>query len=335
LLHATVAFLPVLLFLAALVFMDSFKLLSGRRVVAALAVGGVSALAASVAHATLADAAHMGPHAIARGVAPFTEEVLKGAFVLWLIRRGRVGFLVDAAILGFATGTGFALVENLEYLRALPDRGLLLWLVRGFGTALLHGGTTAIFATVTKSLHDRWSGQRTVGVDFVPGLLFASALHLFFNRAVLPPAATTLLLLAGLPLLMVAIFGRSERATRAWLDLGLDTDLDLLDSILKGSVLDTRAGRYLQSLKERFPGEVVADMLCLLRTQLELGIRAKGLLLAREAGLEVPLGEDVRASLLEMRYLERAIGRTGLLALSPIVRKTSRDLWQVYLLSRG
>ena len=134
-LHATVGFLPVLLFLAALVFMDSFKLLSGRRVTAALAVGGMSALAASLLHATLADAFALDQSTVARGVAPFTEEVLKGAFVLWLIRRGRVGFLVDAAILGFAVGTGFALVENLEY------------------------------------LCDRWAGQRRATVDFAPGLL--------------------------------------------------------------------------------------------------------------------------------------------------------------------
>ena len=75
-------------------------------------------------------------------------------------------------------------------------------------------------------------------------------------------------------------------------------------------------------------------MLCLLRIQLELGIRAKGLLLAREAGLHVPVGDEVRANLQELRYLERAIGPTGLLALKPIVRRSSRDLWEVYLLER-
>ena len=76
-------------------------------------------------------------------------------------------------------------------------------------------------------------------------------------------------------------------------------------------------------------------MLCLLRIHLELSIRAKGLLLAREAGFEAPVGEDVRANLQELRYLEGAIGRTGLLALKPILRRSSRDLWQVCLLERG
>ena len=73
-------------------------------------------------------------------------------------------------------------------------------------------------------------------------------------------------------------------------------------------------------------------MLCLLRIQLELSIRAKGLLIAREVGLEPPVGDDVRDRLTELRYLERSIGRTGLLALKPVVRKDARTLWQVFLL---
>ncbi len=72
-----------------------------------------------------------------------------------------------------------------------------------------------------------------------------------------------------------------------------------------------------------------------MRIQAELAIRAKGLLLAREAGLEVPVGDDVRANLRELRYLEASIGRTGLLALKPVLRQRARDLWQVYLLEEA
>ena len=52
----------------------------------------------------------------------------------------------DAAIYGFAVGTGFALVENVYYLLSLPGAPAALWIVRGFGTAVMHGGTTAILA---------------------------------------------------------------------------------------------------------------------------------------------------------------------------------------------
>ena len=332
--NVAVALLPAVAFLAALLFMDSFKLVTWRAVLVALLAGSAAAFGASALNTRLADALELNHLVLSRYAAPLVEEGLKAAWVLWLIRRGRIGFLVDAAILGFAVGTGFALVENLEYLRSLPERRLLLWIVRGFGTAMLHGGTTALFAILTKTLFDRHHGRSLARVAFVPGLLTAVALHSLFNHFLLNAVASTLLLLIVLPVLMIAVFGRSERATRAWLGVGLDTDLELLGSILSGSVLRTRVGAYLESLKAHLPGPVVADMLCLLRIQLELGIRAKGLLLAREAGFDMEVGEETRASLQELRYLEGAIGPTGLLAMKPILRRSSQDLWEVYLLER-
>ncbi len=165
--------------------------------------------------------------------------------------------------------------------------------------------------------------------------LAATLVHSLYNHFLLPPVLAAAVLLVALPLLVIAVFERSERATRDWLGVGLDTDLELVETIVSGQALETRTGEYLRSLKAHFPGEVVADMLCLVRIQAELAIRAKGLLLAREAGLEAPVGEDVRANLRELRYLERSIGRTGLLALKPVLRQTARDLWQVYLLEEA
>jgi RsiW-degrading membrane proteinase PrsW (M82 family) len=328
-----VALLPVLAFLVALLLMDSFKLLSRRSVLQALLAGAVAALVGARLHGALIDAWPLSSAALSRYVAPLTEELLKAAWIAWLIRRQRVGFLVDAAILGFAVGTGFSLVENVEYLRAIAEPRMFLWIVRGFGTAVLHGATTAIFALVSKALADRRS-EATL-VHLVPGYLLAAALHSLFNHFVLPPMAQTALLLVALPVVVLFVFERSERATRHWLGVGLDDELELLDSILSGTVLATRIGSYLHSLKAHFPGEAVADMLCLLRIHLELSIRAKGLLLAQESGLAMPVGEDARAKLKELRYLEGAIGRTGLLAVKPVLRRSSRDLWQIYKLEEA
>ena len=46
-------------------------------------------------------------------------------------------------------------------------------------------------------------------------------------------------------------------------------------------------------------------MFCLLRLELELAIRAKGMLMAREAGFEVPIDDEIRASLAERAYLHQ------------------------------
>ena len=59
------------------------------------------------------------------------EEILKGAVIVALIVRNRIGFLVDAVICGFAVGAGFAAVENVYYLANLPDASPVVWLIRG------------------------------------------------------------------------------------------------------------------------------------------------------------------------------------------------------------
>jgi hypothetical protein len=77
------------------------------------------------------------------------------------------------------------------------------------------------------------------------------------------------------------------------------------------------------------------DMFCLLRIQLELSVQAKAMLMAREAGLEVPVDDDLPAALAELEYLRKSIGPTGLLALKPLQVTSHRDDWHRFLLSRA
>ena len=106
-----------------------------------------------------------------RYVGPAVEEFAKALVIVALIRAHRIGFLVDAAIAGFAVGTGFAIVENLLYQQLAPSAGLGTWIVRGFGTAIMHGGTTAIFAVLSLSLLERARGASLAA--FVPGFALA------------------------------------------------------------------------------------------------------------------------------------------------------------------
>jgi RsiW-degrading membrane proteinase PrsW (M82 family) len=329
-LNAVLALVPVVVFLGALVLMDSFKLVPLRAVVRLIAAGAAAAFAGARLHGWILDEGLVSDVALSRYLAPVTEELLKALPVIYLLVRKRIGFLVDAAILGFAVGTGFALVENAEYLRALGQGTVFLWIVRGFGTAVLHGGTTAVLAVLAKGLADRHPGAGVAVV--LPGFAAAVAIHSLYNHFILPPVLATLVLFVTLPVLLVGVFVRSEKGTREWLGAGFDSEVDLLQTTLEKDVGETRVGRYLLSLKSRFEGPVVADMMCLLRVHLELSIRAKGILMAREAGLPVEVGEDVRANLNELRYLERSIGPTGRLALQPMLQTSSRHLWQIYML---
>lgn len=325
--------LPVLAFLGALRVLDSYKLVRLRPLGAALAAGALAAGLCYVAQTSLIAGLALDRTVFSRYLAPLVEETAKAVYVAYVVRAHRVGFQVDAAILGFAVGTGFALVENVYYLGIYPEAGLSTWLLRGLGTAVMHGGTACLFGIVSKTLSDR--AERPGLALFLPGLGLAYALHALFNHFLLPPLATTALLMVVFPPLVALVFQQSERYTRAWLGTGFDTDQALLERLTFGTLAEDRVGRYLLALKTRFPGEVVADMLCLLRLRVELSIRAKGLLMMREAGFEVMAGPDVRATLDEVRYLERSIGPTGMRALAPFLPADRRDRWQRELLQAG
>jgi len=275
---------------------------------------------------------HVPAGALSRYIAPLTEETAKALFVAVLIATARVGFLVDAAVLGFAVGTGFALFENFTYLRSLTDATVVVWVVRGLGTAMLQGATTAIFAMLAKTYADQHRDR--LAFAFLPGLAAAMAIHSVYNHRFLPPVAQTLLLLIVLPLLVLWVYARSERSTRDWVGAGLDLDMELLSLVTSETFAVTQFGRYLQELRARMPGPVVADMFCLLRVELELSVQAKAMLLARQNGLEVPVDDDLAASLEERRYLQHSIGTVGLLALKPLQVTSYRDTWHRHLLQQ-
>lgn len=333
-LTAGVALLPVTTFLLALLLADSFKLVSTATLLRALAAGAVTALAAAGLHGWLFDITGLSVAPFTRYVAPLTEETLKALFLIYALRRRQIGFLVDAAIVGFAIGTGFAMVENIEYLRALPDQTLWLWVVRGFGTAILHATMTAIVAISAKALLDR-SPQAGLLAALLPGWAGAVVLHSAYNHLQASPLMLTALITLVLPPLVLAVFRRSESVTREWVGDGLDLDIELLQLVRSSHFGATRLGRYLQELRTRFPGPVVADMFCLLQLDLELAIRAKGMLMAREAGLDLPPDATLQAQLDERAYLEQSIGATGLLALRPLQVTSDRDQWHQFLLRQA
>jgi len=332
LVRALFGLLPVLSFLGALLYLDSYKLVKLRAVVAVVAYGAVVAGASYAMNARIFDLVEIEFTIFSRYVAPVTEELLKGLLIVALIRAHRIGFLVDAAIFGFAVGTGFAMVENLYYLHLFPDARIGTWIVRGFGTAIMHGGATAIFAVIGLAMLDRARGAHWHA--YLPGLVFAAVLHSAFNHFFLSPMLSTLGIILVLPPLLHAVFARSEKAVGNWLGKGFDVDTEMLELINSGRLSDSPIGTYLHALKDKFQGTVVADLLCYLRLYTELALRAKGVLMMRENGFEVPVDEATKEKFAEMRYLEASIGKTGLMAIQPMLHMSHKDLWQLYMLGK-
>ena len=331
LLHALMGLLPVCCFLAALVYLDSYELVPLKWVVGTIVLGCATGLASYVLNSVGLQWFDVGFTAYTRYVAPIVEEALKAAVIWVLMRNNRIGFLVDAAIFGFAVGAGFAIFENLYYLTILPDTRMGTWIVRGFGTAMMHGGATAIFAVITHTMLEQYPTKGRLAL--LPGLLIAAIIHSVFNHFFLAPLVNTALVLGILPLLFTVIFDRSDKALSEWLGAGFDADTELLELINSGALSASRVGLYLQSLREKFEGPIVADLLCYLRLHTELSIRAKGLLMMRESGFVNKAGEQTRAKLDELEYLEKSIGTTGKLAIKPFLRMSRKDLWQFFRLS--
>ena len=327
------ALLPVMVFLVALRTLDSYKLVSLRSVFTALFAGALAAALCFAINSIIFVRFPQYADAYARFGAPVVEELAKASYWVFLIATARVAFMADSAICGFAVGAGFALIENIFYLHVLQSQGVEIWLVRGFGTAIMHGGVAAIGATISSYLLDsrQWRGVRL----FAPGLMAAIVLHSFFNQSLQSPVVSMVLAVAGIPLVLGCVLYLSEQSLRTWLGGKMDHDIDVLNMIESSEFQQTRVGMYLASLQEAFPPEMRGDMLSLLQLTTELSMRAKGDLMVREAGGEPIPDPDVDSLFAELRYLEKSIGPTGMLAVRPLLSQTPRDLWEMHRLGQG
>ncbi len=331
-LHALLGLLPVCCFLAALVYLDSYKLIPMRWMLGTIVLGLGAALASYPLNIALLEWLQIDFIPYTRYVSPIVEEALKALIIFVLVRSNRIGFLVDAAIFGFAVGAGFAIFENLFYLQILSETNMGTWIVRGFGTAIMHGGATAIYAVASEALAGKDPAKGYI--MYLPGFVVAVIVHSIFNHFFFAPIGSTLLYLVSLPLLLTVIFKHSEKSVSDWLGTGFDANTELLELINSGEFSTSKVGLYLSSLKEKFEGPIVVDLLCYLRLHTELSIRAKGLLMLRESGFEDKTGEETKAKLEELDFLSSSIGTTGLLAIKPFLQMSEEDLWQFYMLSR-
>lgn len=332
LLRFALALVPVLLFLIALRALDSYKLVSARAVIMALGAGALAATLCFLFNSFIFRQFPGSEDLYAQFGAPVIEESAKAVYWIFLIATARAAFMADSAICGFAVGAGFALVENISYLHLLENRSLGIWILRGFGTAVMHGGVAALGATLSIYLLD---GQESVGIrQFFPGILAATVLHSLFNQNLQSPVTSTVAAVVGLPLILSIVFYFSEKSLRAWLGGKLDRDIDVIDMIGSKEFQQTRVGTYLMSLQEAFPPAVRGDMLSLLQLTSELSARAKSELLLRELGVEVEPDSELEGLLAELRYLEKSIGPTGMLAIRPLLSQTPRDLWEMHRLGQ-
>ena len=90
-----ISVLPVFAFLGALVFLDSYKLIPLRAILLAVAAGAAAGVVGYAVNVSLQPALALDPARYSRYVAPLLEELLKALYIIWLLYRSRIGFVVD------------------------------------------------------------------------------------------------------------------------------------------------------------------------------------------------------------------------------------------------
>ncbi len=202
-------------FCCVLVLFDSFKLVprgdAGPR---ACVAGAVAAVVAALIRCTAGcsrrpalDAAAVlslrraGHRGNAQGAVRALRRCARRRSGFWLTRRSSAS----------PSATGFALVENIEYLRACSDAPR-----SGCGSRADSAPPSCtrrrprIVAITAKSLIDRQ--PIAAGSRFCPGWLAAIVLHSAFNHALVSPLLAAAVLMLVLPLVVLIVFDRSERA---------------------------------------------------------------------------------------------------------------------------
>nr|NQU94442.1 PrsW family intramembrane metalloprotease [Bacteroidota bacterium] len=226
-----VSILPLFLFLILLIVLDSFKLVKGKILGMCFTWGILSAIASYFINNYFIQVFNIPQSGVTWFEAPMVEESLKAVILVVLIRFNKIGFMIDGAIYGFATGAGFAFLENVFYLSQIEDHSLLVWIVRGFGTAIMHGGATSILCIIAINGINRKT--RAPG-SFALGLLVAIALHALYNQFIFSPQISTIIIVSTLPMIMFFVFRSNERYLRNWLEIELDTEIKLMVMIKKG-----------------------------------------------------------------------------------------------------
>lgn len=331
-----VSLIPVILFLIFLFLLDSFKLVVESLVALAIVCGALSALIAYLVNSQIVDTVFsdsisfvISSDIYSKYFAPFIEESLKSMFVIYLISKKRIGFMIDAAIYGFAIGAGFALVENIYYLRTISDSNILIWIIRGFGTAIMHGGCTATLAVIFIGAKSR---DKSPLFGFVSALTAAYIIHSSFNHFYVDPILQTVGIIVLTPIIFYSIFHFNEKHLQQWMELEFNSEVELLKAINRGEMLETRAGVYLESLKKQFPPETILDMYCYIKLYLELSIKAKSNLLLKENEFPIVVEAETADKLAELAALRKSLGRVGEMILTPLIRMNYRDLWKLNLL---
>jgi RsiW-degrading membrane proteinase PrsW (M82 family) len=332
-LNWSLALVPVLVMLAMFIWLDVFKLMTIWETLGLLLLGALAAAMAYPVSGVFLDQLPLGYSNYSRFAAPWIEEAIKGLMVIGLFRFNRIGFKLDAVISGFAIGAGFSVIENIIYLTRFPELNPAVWMVRGLGTAVMHGTATAVFAAIAHELAERENREAASGFDFrlwwfVPGFLAAGLMHLVFNQFPDTPLIAMIATLLVAPFLIMALFKFGAQEAQEWLATESAGHRITLAAWRGGGYPDDASGRAIAALAARSSPTVATAIRQYCETLTALVLAAE-LALHRQAERNDEVEVDAAAQFATFERLERELGKTTLEALRPLLPFSRNDYWEV------
>jgi len=331
--HWALALLPVLILLAIFVWFDAFKLMNLKEILVLLLLGGLAAVASYPVSGRLLDTLPIGFSNYSRFVAPWIEEAIKGAVIVALFRFNRIGFKLDAVISGFAVGAGFSVVENIIYLVRLSEYGAGTWLVRGLGTAVMHGLTLAVIAATAHEFAERETREAAGDFHFnllwfVPGYLIAVLIHTIFNQFPEQPLLAMLGASVLTPVVILAIFQFGTREAQGWLERERKQHEAELATLRAGQWPQTPAGRRLAEFAEQ-SGDVSAQIRRYWEVLAWLVVQAEETLMEEAAGDAEFDPAAVNTAFAELQALQAQMGRSTFKSLKRLLPFSRNDYWEL------
>jgi protease PrsW len=118
-------------------------------------------------------------------VAPFVEEITKGAFLFFTIRNKKFDNITDGIVYGGAIGLGFGMTENFLYFITYGDtiaNWMMIVIIRTLFSAVMHCVSTATFGAFLA--YGRFKRTASRIFYMFTGLAIAMFIHLAWNLSV-------------------------------------------------------------------------------------------------------------------------------------------------------
>lgn len=318
-----------IVFLFALRSFDLHKTAKFGMNIATLIGGIVAYMLAAQINPAVANSGWLEWRQVVRYVAPVVEEILKAIILIYLVNRADFNYIVDGALYGFGAGIGFAIIENVEYVRGNIDSAMLVALARVFSTNLMHATSSGLIGTSLAFHRGNQNKQQGLLVVF-GGYILAIFFHGLFNTMVNAGAFLAFAIIYGVVWAALIWFAirRGMDTQKGW----VGEKLGMEDRVTKEETravtgIDKMVDTLIEPFRERFGDEKVHLVKDLMYKQAEMGIKRK-LLEATPSPTKRKEVEDIIQGLYrEMEFLRKEIGMYQMMFVREVYLGQDIRLW--------